>query len=93
VIWVRFCKQTLTGHDKWVRRIAVNGDGSLLASASSDHTARVWDLRTNKCTLTFRDHGNVVEDVTFSNKEADKTLFKLVNAVRRFGQDSSSADC
>jgi WD40 repeat protein len=37
---------TLTGHDDSVLAVAIAPDGTWLATASSDHTARIWDAAT-----------------------------------------------
>jgi WD40 repeat protein len=38
--------KTLSGHTDTVSTIAINADGSVIASASEDGTARVWDFRS-----------------------------------------------
>jgi WD40 repeat protein len=35
---------TLTGHSSYVRGVAWSHDGRTLATASDDHTARLWDV-------------------------------------------------
>lgn len=37
---------TLKGHSDWAQFCAVSADGGLAISTSKDHTARIWDLRT-----------------------------------------------
>jgi WD40 repeat protein/predicted Ser/Thr protein kinase len=51
---------TLTGHEAAVRSIAVSRDGALLASASFDVTARLWDLHNNREALKLIGHGPVI---------------------------------
>lgn len=36
--------KTLTGHQRWVWDMAYSADSAYLVSASSDHTARLWEL-------------------------------------------------
>nr|WP_225443535.1 hypothetical protein [Lolliginicoccus lacisalsi] len=38
--------EPLTGFDSWVNGVAFTNDGSILATASSDQTARTWDWAT-----------------------------------------------
>ena len=39
------CLQTMdTGHEDWIRRVSVNHDGSLLASAGKDQHIVIWNL-------------------------------------------------
>jgi len=47
----------LQGHKATASRLAVSGDGRLLASASRDHTVRVWELASGMsiCTFPLRD--------------------------------------
>lgn len=38
-VWVvdtGYCVKTITGHEEWVRKIAINPSGTLIASASKD---------------------------------------------------------
>jgi WD40 repeat protein len=39
---------TLSGHTDWIYDTAISSDSRLLATAGSDHTARVWDAQTGK---------------------------------------------
>lgn len=38
--------KTLRGHEKLVRSIDINAEGTLLFSTSTDHTVRMWDLKS-----------------------------------------------
>jgi WD40 repeat protein len=46
----------LFGHTGWVRQAAFAADGSRLATASRDRTARVWDVRTGRTLAIARGH-------------------------------------
>jgi hypothetical protein len=45
--------RTLTGHTDFVQEVAYSPDGTLLASASSDGTAQIWDTATGTLTRTL----------------------------------------
>jgi len=61
-----YCQKTLTGHDDWVRTIAVTDDAKFLASGSHDKTIRIWDLAKFETVQVLRDHSHYIECVTFS---------------------------
>lgn len=42
------------------RALALNAEGSLLLSGSSDHTLRLWDLGQQRCLHTFAVHTDSV---------------------------------
>jgi WD40 repeat protein len=48
------CIQTLTGHTRQVRAVAVVGD--CLLSASSDHTIRIWNWKTGEFLHAIKQH-------------------------------------
>jgi len=56
---------TLTGHEDAVEGVAFSPDGVLLATASSDNTARLWGTATGKCILTLTGHTEGVLAVAF----------------------------
>jgi WD40 repeat protein len=43
---------TWSGHDDWVYRVALNSDGSKLASASADGTIKLWNAADGKLLAT-----------------------------------------
>jgi WD40 repeat protein len=56
----------LTGHEKEVNSVAFSPDGSLLATASNDGTARLWSVQTGEEVRTLRGHREFVYSVAFS---------------------------
>ena len=57
---------TYHGHRAGVWAISWSPDGKHLASASKDHTVRVWDVLTGKELVTFRGHAAEVWEVSWS---------------------------
>jgi len=43
-----YCVQTIKGHSEWVKRIAVNSKGNLLASSCAGAIVMVWNLERLK---------------------------------------------
>jgi WD40 repeat protein len=53
-------------HPDEVGTVAFSPDGTRLASASLDGTAKVWEVETGRELLTLVGHTNWVRDITFS---------------------------
>jgi WD40 repeat protein len=47
-------------HAKGINDVAWNRNGSYLATASDDLTAKIWDVETRKCLATYAGHTNYV---------------------------------
>ena len=58
--------QVLEGHRGSTTSLCFSPDGKQLASASSDRTARVWNVADGRCQLVLQGHENQVNEVTFS---------------------------
>jgi tetratricopeptide (TPR) repeat protein len=72
---------TLSGHTNTVSGVAFSPDGTRLATASSDTTAKVWDASSGREMLTLSGHTNELSGVAFSpdgtrlaTASADKTV-------------------
>jgi len=58
--------RTLAGHDDELTAVAFSPDGTQLATASHDHTARIWDLTTGQTRTTLTGHTDWLRGVAFS---------------------------
>jgi WD40 repeat protein/basic membrane lipoprotein Med (substrate-binding protein (PBP1-ABC) superfamily)/DNA-binding SARP family transcriptional activator len=58
-------ERVLRGHRDQIYGVAYSPDGSLVASASQDGTARLWDANTGEQIREFSGHGAPVKDVSF----------------------------
>jgi WD40 repeat protein len=84
------CAQTRlvvqTGHTARVNAVAVDNNRSLVATASNDHTVRVWQITapsTGTVLRTFSGHSGFVTDVAFNvNDETQLASCALDKTVR-----------
>lgn len=62
------CTLRLIGkhHDRGIRDVAWSPDNSMIASASSDHTVRVWDPKSGKECSVLEGHLDAVNSVTWT---------------------------
>ena len=56
----------LEGHNSFINAIALNADGSILASGSMDNTVKLWNIKNRQELHTFVGHSGFVESVAFS---------------------------
>ncbi len=57
---------TLSGHKEQLRDVVFSPDGKLLATASWDHTAKIWDAVSGNLLTTLSGHNKNVNAVAFS---------------------------
>lgn len=57
---------TYSGHSDDITAVAWSPDGKRIASASSDHTAQVWDASDGRHVLTYRGHSDGVLTLAWS---------------------------
>jgi WD40 repeat protein len=54
-------------HDHLVNRVVVNEEGTLAATASSDYTIHIWDLKQRTRLRILKGHSDDVEDFAFAD--------------------------
>jgi WD40 repeat protein len=60
-------RQTLEGHEDWIRSATFSPDGQYALTSSLDGTARVWDLRPQKPqAILIARHGDALRGAAFS---------------------------
>ncbi|NBP02582.1 MAG: hypothetical protein EBU90_21170, partial [Proteobacteria bacterium] len=57
---------TLQGHTGLVYSVAFSPDGQSVVTASTDRTAKLWDVQTGQLLLTLQGHTGLVSSVAFS---------------------------
>jgi WD40 repeat protein len=59
-------QRTLIGHEADIFSVCYSPDGTRLATASADHTARLWNPVDGQCVQVFKGHKGEVNCVAFS---------------------------
>lgn len=67
-------KVDLSGHEDWVTGVQTSADGKLLATASSDGTARIWSVDTGLTVAVLRGHLGAVTHAQFLGQESERVL-------------------
>jgi len=60
-------ERKLTGHENWVKSVAVSPDGTWAASGSDDKTVKIWDLETGACRATLQGHTDQARSVAIAS--------------------------
>lgn len=81
-----FFVNILKGHSASVR--AVTGYSNILISGSYDHTARVWDLRTNECKWVLSGHTDRIYSCVYDIKRNRCYTGSVDNTVRIWDLDT-----
>ena len=71
----------LKGHDQAIQGVAFSRDGSRIATASSDRTARIWDLN-GRLLQTFEGHTDALATVAF-NEDATRLITSSADHTAR----------
>lgn len=89
------------GHDDWVHAIVFHPNGQYMLTAADDHTIRIWDLKTGRCTRKIEAHVQFVTSMSWGRQVVgtapqgtDKTDPnagpRLVNVIATTGSDQVS---
>ena len=76
------CRRMLKGHTDGVYFASFSPDGSLVATASADKTARIWRVETGECIHILQGHEDYVRSAMFSPDGAHIVTASLDRTVR-----------
>ena len=69
--------RSIKAHNMPILCMTFDPTGTLVATGSTDHTAKIWDIEKGYCTHSFREHEEAVSLVKF---HPDQNLLKLTTA-------------
>src|SRR6202035_5417189 len=81
---------TYFGHSNYVTSVAWSPNGKRIASASSDHTAKVWDASSGGHVLTYRGHSADVLTLAWSPNGQYIATGSLDNTVQIWNPTSGA---
>ncbi|KAH7200885.1 hypothetical protein BKA60DRAFT_469470 [Fusarium oxysporum] len=61
------CLSVMEGHTSPVYSVVFSHDAKMVASASADRTARIWNVETGECKQVLKGHSSLVNSVVFSH--------------------------
>lgn len=80
----QFLPTVLKGHTDILYCVAWNKDGKLLATASHDKTARIWEATSGKEIQVLKEHSDAVTRICFAPDSQSVYTASLDRNVRRF---------
>jgi len=86
ILWDALSKRAVarSHHDHLVNHCAFSTDGTMVASASSDYSARVWEVPTLRLKATLIGHGDDVDMAVFSPDDTLVATCALDRKIRIF---------
>jgi WD40 repeat protein len=57
----------LKNHNHWASSVTFSHDLVRLASGTSDHTVKIWEMNSGECLLTLEGHSRFIISVAFSH--------------------------
>ena len=82
---------TLRGHEDVVFSLAFSPDGTQLASASFDHSVRLWDVKTHATLKEYHHHSDFVYAVAFSPDGKRLVSASKDRTVQLFEKDTAKS--